>query len=90
VPSLLPSPLVIRPGRPWHHYSHCQTFLSVSLSWLTLELSTFPILDILGSPYFCHSHIHFEAVLLQVSFFMLFLALSRSCTCTPTLYSYLM
>jgi hypothetical protein len=32
----------------------------------------------------------FEVVLLQVSFFMLFSTFSRSCTCTPILYSYLL
>jgi hypothetical protein len=35
-------------------------------------------------------YMYFEAVLLQVSFFMLFSAFSRRCACTPTLYSYLL
>jgi hypothetical protein len=34
-------------------------------------------------------YMYFEAVLLQVSLFMLFLTFSRSCACTLTLYSYL-
>ena len=35
-------------------------------------------------------YMYFEAILLQVSLFMLFSTFSRRCTCTPTLYSYLL
>jgi len=89
VPSSPPSPLAIRPGRPWHHWPHRQSTLSLSLDRL-MSCPLFQSWTYLYILDYCTFgmviYMYSVAVVLQVSFFMLFfLAFSRSCACTSTL-----